>query len=62
MPGWMNGLALAHYIHARWPVKIIVTSGYVNAQHRGLPPEALFIEKPYDPTQVTRKLKELVSA
>ena len=63
MPGWMNGLALAHYIHGRWPpVKIIVTSGYVNAQHSGLPTEALFIEKPYDLTQVARKLKELVAA
>ena len=63
MPGWMNGLALAHYTHGRWPpVKIIVTSGYVNAQHSGLSTEALFIEKPYDPTQVARKLKELVAA
>jgi CheY-like chemotaxis protein len=50
MPGWMNGLALAHYIRRRWPpVKIAVTSGYVNARHDGLPTEALFIEKPYDP-------------
>ena len=35
MPGWMNGLALAYYIRGRWPpVKIIVTSGYVNATQR----------------------------
>jgi two-component system, response regulator PdtaR len=63
MPGWMNGLALAYYIRGRWPpVKIIVTSGYVNARHSGLPTEALFIEKPYDPTHVARKLKELAAA
>lgn len=35
MPGWMNGLALAHYIRGRWPpVKIIDTSGDVNGRHR----------------------------
>jgi CheY-like chemotaxis protein len=63
MPGWMNGLALAHYIRGRWPpVKIAVTSGYVNARHDGLPTEALFIEKPYDPSYVAEKLKQLVDA
>jgi two-component system, response regulator PdtaR len=63
MPGWMNGLALAHYIRGRWPpVKIVVTSGYVKARQDGLPAEALFIEKPYDPMHVVEKLKELVHA
>jgi CheY-like chemotaxis protein len=61
MPGWMNGLALAHYIRGRWPpVKIVVTSGYVKARQDGLPAEALFIEKPYDTAHVAEKLKELV--
>lgn len=63
MPGWMNGSALAHSIRGRWPpVKIMVTWGYVNARHSGLPTEVLFIEKPYDPMDVARKLKELVAA
>ena len=63
MPGWLNALALAHYIRGRWPpMKVIVTSGYVNARHSGLPTEALFIEKPYNPTLVAHKLKELVAA
>jgi two-component system, response regulator PdtaR len=63
MPGWMNGLALAHYIRGRWPpVKIVVTSGYVKARQDGLPAEALFIGKPYDPMHVVEKLKELVYA
>jgi two-component system, response regulator PdtaR len=63
MPGWMNGLALAHYIRGRWPpVKIVVTSGCVKARQDGLPTETLFIEKPYDPTHVAEKLKELVDA
>jgi CheY-like chemotaxis protein len=63
MPGWMNGLALAHYIHGRWPpMKIVVTSGYAKARQDGLPAEALFIEKPYDPAHVAETLKELVDA
>ena len=63
MPGWMNGLALAHYIHGRWPpVKIMVTSGYVNAQHSGLPEEALFVEKPYYSEDVVQKINELMAA
>jgi CheY-like chemotaxis protein len=63
MPGWMNGLALAHYMRGRRPpMKIAVISGYVNARHDGLPIEAVFIEKPYGPTCVAEKLKELVDA
>jgi two-component system, response regulator PdtaR len=62
MPGWMNGLALAHYIRGRWPpVKIAVTSGCVKAGHDGLPAEAVFIEKPYDPVHVAERLKELAA-
>jgi len=62
MPGWMNGLALAHYIRGRWPpVKIVVTSGYVKARQNGLPEEALFIEKPYDAARVAEKLKALAA-
>jgi hypothetical protein len=38
-------------------MKIAVTSGYVNARHDGLPIEAAFIEKPYDPTCGAEKLK-----
>lgn len=62
MPGWMNGLALAHYIQGRWPpVKIVVTSGYVKMRQNGLPAGALFIEKPYDAARVAEKLKELAA-
>jgi hypothetical protein len=43
-------------------VKIVVTSGCVKARQDDLPREPLFIEKPYDPTHVAEKLKELVDA
>ena len=38
MPGSMDGLALARYVHGRWPpVKIIITSGHVRVQESDLP-------------------------
>jgi two-component system, response regulator PdtaR len=63
MPGLMDGLALAHYVRGRWPpVKIIVTSGYVKLRDSDLPNGALFVEKPYYPTQIARKMSDLLAA
>jgi CheY-like chemotaxis protein len=63
MPGSMDGLALARYVRGRWPpVKIIVTSGYVKIREGDLPAGALFIEKPYYPTHIARKMSELIAA
>jgi two-component system, response regulator PdtaR len=46
MPGSMDGLKLAAFINDRWPpVHIIVTTG--RAKPLSLPPNALFIPKPY---------------
>jgi CheY-like chemotaxis protein len=46
MPGSMDGLKLAAFVNDRWPpVHIIVTTG--RAKPLGLPPNALFIPKPY---------------
>ena len=63
MPGSMDGLKLAHYVRGRWPpVKIIVTSGHVTVTEESLPSGALFIPKPYDPAEITHKIRELVAA
>ena len=63
MPGSMDGLKLAHYVRGRWPpVKIIVTSGHVKVTEESLPSGALFIPKPYDPAEITHKIRELVAA
>jgi CheY-like chemotaxis protein len=46
MPGSMDGLRLAAFVNDRWPpVHIIVTTG--RAKPLSLPPNALFIPKPY---------------
>lgn len=59
MPGSMDGVALAHVVHDRWPeVAIIVTSGVgVTAS---LPPGARFIRKPYGPKQLVDLVAELL--
>jgi CheY-like chemotaxis protein len=63
MPGSMDGLALAHYVHRRWPpVKIIVTSGYAKVRDEDLPKGAVFVEKPYFPNSVADKMGELIAA
>jgi CheY-like chemotaxis protein len=63
MPGTMDGVALAHYVRGRWPpVKIIVTSGYAKVRESDLPPGSLFVEKPYNPEQISDKMTALMAA
>lgn len=63
MPGSMNGLKLAAAVRDRWPpIKIIATSGHFNVQAGDLPPDAMFISKPYQPAQVTNAILDLIAA
>lgn len=63
MPGSMDGLKLAHYVRGRWPpVKIIVTSGHVKVTEESLPAGALFLPKPYEPAEITRRVREMLAA
>ena len=56
MPGSMDGLKLAAFVNDRWPpVHIIVTTG--RAKPLGLPPNALFIAKPYSGSNVVSAMR-----
>jgi DNA-binding NtrC family response regulator len=63
MPGSMNGYALAHYVHGRWPnINIIVTSGHTRVRNDSLPPGAVFIPKPYDPDLLRQCVQKMIAA
>ena len=63
MPGSMDGLKLAHYVRGRWPpVKIIVTSGHVKVTEESLPAGALFLPKPYEPAEITHRVRQMLAA
>jgi CheY-like chemotaxis protein len=53
MPGKMDGIGLAHAVHARWPlIKIIVVSGQANLPKLDLPPRSRFFRKPLNAGEV----------
>ena len=63
MPGPMDGLHLAHYVHDRWPrVRIVVTSGHHMLRSRDLPDEGCFFAKPYPHAQVALTFQSLCMA
>jgi two-component system, cell cycle sensor histidine kinase and response regulator CckA len=63
MPG-MSGPELAHQIGCLRPgIKIIFTSGYTDdaiARHGVLDPGIAFIQKPYRPRALARKIREVL--
>jgi DNA-binding NtrC family response regulator len=61
MPGSMDGLGLAQYVCERWPlVALIVTSGRVNLRTASLPPQGVFIAKPYRADQIIRETRRMI--
>jgi len=60
MPGTMNGLALAAEVRSRWPdVGVLITSGRVLLASGMLPTGAVFIPKPYLPSEVVRLIEAI---
>jgi CheY-like chemotaxis protein len=50
MPGNCSGLDLAQRVASRWPwISILVTSGYYSERPPGLPQQAQFLSKPWEP-------------
>jgi CheY-like chemotaxis protein len=55
MPGSMDGVGLATIVTLRWPhIRLIITSGNLQPSHRPLPPQAIFLSKPYHLPAVAR--------
>ena len=62
MPGTMDGIALAHAIHARWPrMALLVISGKGEPKRAALPPGTGFLPKPYFGPSIVGRLQALLS-
>ena len=62
MPGAMDGIALAHLIHARWPrIGILVLSGKGVPRMAQLPPGTGFLPKPYFGPSIVDRVRAIIS-
>jgi CheY-like chemotaxis protein len=62
MPGTMDGLGLAEYVHLHWPwIELLVTSGRDRLQTSDIPDDGKFIPKPYTPQQMAEKVRALAA-
>ena len=62
MPGAMDGIALAHLIHERWPgIGLLVMSGKGVPKMVRLPPGAGFLPKPYFGPSIVGRLRAIIS-
>jgi two-component system, response regulator PdtaR len=62
MPGAMDGIALAHLIHERWPgIGLLVMSGKGVPRMAQLPPGAGFLPKPYFGPSIVGRLRAIIS-
>jgi hypothetical protein len=58
----MNRLRLAAAVKRRWPpIHIIVVSGHYRANESNLLPGAVFLSKPYQPSQLVTHIRRLAA-
>ena len=63
MPGAMNGVTLAHYVHRHWPwISELVTSGRGSAANADMPEGCRFVAKPYDLNKVVHQIRDMAEA
>lgn len=63
MPGSMDGLRLAHFVHARWPhIKTILVSGQIAVTDDDKPKDSKFFPKPLEINQMVLELKAMVGS
>jgi CheY-like chemotaxis protein len=61
MPGTMDGLKLAHAVHARWPsIKIMLVSGQVTPTNTERPANSRFYGKPLEVKKMIAELQEMM--
>jgi CheY-like chemotaxis protein len=61
MPGSMDGLALAHAVHERWPpIKIILVSGQLKLTNIEIPADSRFFGKPLDAKGMIAQMKSMI--
>jgi CheY-like chemotaxis protein len=61
MPGSMNGLQLAHVVHARWPpIKIILASGQLKLSTSDIPKNSRFFGKPLKSDEMVAQMREML--
>jgi two-component sensor histidine kinase/FixJ family two-component response regulator len=62
MPGTIDGLKLAHAVHARWPsIKIMLVSGQVTPTEAEKPANSRFYGKPLEVKRMIAELQEMLS-
>jgi two-component system, response regulator PdtaR len=62
MPGAMDGIALAHLIHERWPaIGLLVMSGKGVPKMAQLPPGTGFLPKPYFGPSIVGRVRAIIS-
>jgi DNA-binding NtrC family response regulator len=61
MPGHHNGLELARFVHDHYPgITVVVASGRVRPARGEMPPDALFVTKPYAPHALLQAVRKAV--
>jgi CheY-like chemotaxis protein len=62
MPGRMDGIGLAAFIHERWPrIQTILTSGKFATAPGGLPSDSLFFTKPYVDSKLVEAFRKMTA-
>jgi len=61
MPGTMDGLMLAHAVHARWPkIKIILVSGQLKPAGTDIPTDSRFFGKPLVAREMIAEMQSMI--
>jgi CheY-like chemotaxis protein len=61
MPGSMDGLKLAHWVHERWPpIKIILVSGQLKLSTIDIPADSRFFGKPLEAGEMIAEMRKMI--